>query len=162
MPSIFKPLFDQDRKAPPGFGALRALLGRQVGAQRLGLSLWELPPGEAAYPYHFHLVDEELIAVLEGSPSLRTPEGWRELAAGEVVSFPTGEVGAHQLVNWGSERVRFLAFSPSGNVDVVVYPDSRKVGAAERRPDGWSMRTELPERDADYWQGERPPVRPDA
>jgi hypothetical protein len=57
---------------------------RQAGAQRLGLSLWELLPGEAAYPYHFHLVDEELVVVLEGRPSLRTPDGWRDLERGET------------------------------------------------------------------------------
>ena len=31
----------------------------------LGLSLWELPPGEAAYPYHYHLAEEELVFVLD-------------------------------------------------------------------------------------------------
>ena len=160
MPSIYEPLFDQDRHAPDGFRALRALLGRQAGARRLGLSLWELPPGEAAYPNHFHLVDEELIIVLEGSPTLRTPQGWRELAAGDVESFPVGEAGAHQLVNWGSERVRFLAFSPSGQVDVVIYPDSQKVATGERKPDGWSVRTVIPPESADYWLGELPPPRP--
>jgi len=162
MPSIFEPFFDEDRRAPEGFRARRALLGRQAGAERLGLSLWELPPGEAAYPYHFHLVDEELIVVLEGSPLLRTPQGWRELARGAVESFPTGESGAHQLVNWGEETVRFLSFSPSGNVDVVIYPDSRKIAAAERKPDGWSMRTLIPSEAVDYWLGELPPTPPQA
>jgi uncharacterized cupin superfamily protein len=162
MASIINPHFDQDRKAPQGFRASRALLGRQAGAVRLGLSLWELPPGEAAYPYHYHLVDEELIVVLEGTPALRTPEGWRELAAGDVESFPTGERGAHQLVNWSAERVRFLALSPSDNVDVVIYPDSRKLAAAERRPEGFSLRTVMPQEDADYWLGELPPRRPEA
>jgi uncharacterized cupin superfamily protein len=37
--------------------------------------------------------------VLEGTPSLRTPDGWRELEQGEVVSFLRGEDGAHQIVN---------------------------------------------------------------
>jgi uncharacterized cupin superfamily protein len=161
MASIANPHFDQDRKAPEGFRAERALLGRQMGAVRLGLSLWELPPGEAAYPYHFHLVDEELLVVLEGTPTLRTPEGWRELAAGDVESFPTGEGGAHQLVNWSEQRVRFLAFSPSGDVDVVIYPDSRKIAAAERRPDGFSLRAVMPQESAGYWLDERPPRRPE-
>jgi alpha-1,2-mannosyltransferase len=44
-----EPLFDEPREHP-GFRALRARLSRQAGAQRLGLSLWELAPGEAAYP----------------------------------------------------------------------------------------------------------------
>jgi len=161
VPSVVNPFFDSERHAPEGFRALRALLGRQAGAGRLGLSLWELPPGEAAYPYHFHLLDEELIVVLRGRPSLRTPEGWRELAEGEVVSFPTGEGGAHQLVNWGEETVRFLALSTSGTPELVVYPDAGKMGATERRPDGFSVRIEIPEEtDVDYWRGETPPRRP--
>jgi len=64
MTNITTPTYDQDRNAPEGFRALRALLARQAGAEHLGLSLWELPAGEAAYPYHFHLADEELIVVL--------------------------------------------------------------------------------------------------
>jgi uncharacterized cupin superfamily protein len=160
-PSITSPHFDQDRHAPAGFRALRALLARQAGAEGLGLSLWELPAGEAAYPYHFHLLDEELIVVLEGRPTLRTPAGWRELALGEVVSFPTGERGAHQLVNWSSATVRFLSFSTSGTPDVVLYPDSGKLAAAERRPDGYRLRIEIPEQTGvDYWQGEKPPHKP--
>lgn len=162
MPSIAEPYFDQDRKAPPGFRASRAFLGRQAGAVRVGLSLWELPAGEAAYPYHFHFGDEEVIVVLEGRPSLRTPDGWRQLATGEVLCFSTGEAGAHQLVNWGEERVRFLAVSPAGALDLVVYPDSGKFAAAERRPEGWSLRTTMPAESADYWSGEQPPQRPNA
>lgn len=162
MPSIYDPVFDQERHAPAGFHASRALLGRQVGAERLGLSLWEIEPGEAAYPYHFHLADEELLVVLEGSPSLRTAQGWRQLSAGDVEHFPTGERGAHQLVNWGTETVRFLAFSPSGHTDVVVYPDSRKLAAAERRQDGWALRAMIPDEEVDYWRGEAPPRHPSA
>jgi uncharacterized cupin superfamily protein len=159
--NIFDPVFDQDRGNHEGFLAKRAIIGRQAGASGLGLSLWELPPGQAAYPYHFHLADEELIVVLAGSPTLRTPEGWRELEPGEVVPFATGEQGAHQLVNWTDETVRFLAFSTSGHPDVVVYPDSQKLGAAERRGGRWAQRVRYAEDGRlDYWDGETPPRRP--
>ena len=40
-----------------------------------------------------------------------TPDGTRELAPGEVVAFPRGERGAHQLINDGDEPARFLVFS---------------------------------------------------
>ncbi len=159
--NIYAPDFGEDRAAPEGFRAHRALLARQAGAQRLGLSLWELLPGEAAYPYHFHLVDEELVVVLEGRPSLRTPDGWRDLERGEIASFPPGESGAHQLVNWGQETVRFLSFSGAGLPDIVIYPDSQKLAAGERRPGGFSVRVRCPESArADYWDGEVPPERP--
>jgi uncharacterized cupin superfamily protein len=157
MANIHDPDFDEPRDHP-GFVARRARIGRQAGAQRLGLSLWDLPPGQAAYPYHFHLTEEELLIVLEGHPSLRTPAGWRELEPGQVLAFAVGEVGGHQLVNRTEAAVRFLALSTGGEPDIVVYPDSGKVGAFERRPDGGGMRLMFREADAvDYHEGERPP-----
>jgi uncharacterized cupin superfamily protein len=162
MPNIYTPQFDQERHPPEGFTTLRAMIGQQAGAHGLGLSLWELQAGEAAYPYHFHLGDEELVIVLDGGLSLRTPDGWRELEPGEVVSFPIGPSGAHQLVNWTDGTVRFLSFSTAGHPDTVVYPDSHKLGAAERRPGGFTMRIEYDESDTQvaYWKGEEAPRRP--
>jgi uncharacterized cupin superfamily protein len=120
--SIAAPVFDELREHP-GFECRRARLGRQVGSEKLGLSLWELPPGQAAYPYHFHLAEEEIVIVLEGRPSLRDGDGWRELEEGEVVSFAVGEEGAHQIVNRGDQPIRFLAIS-NQQPDIVVRPDS--------------------------------------
>jgi len=157
VPTINDPVFDEPREHP-GFRCLRARVGRQAGCERLGLSLWELPPGEAAYPYHFHLTEEELVLVLRGRPSLRTVEGWRELEEGEVIAFLRGEAGGHQLVNRTRENVRFLAFSTSGEPDVVMYPDSGKLGAFERLPEGGGLRTMFRMGDAvDYYDGEQPP-----
>ncbi len=144
-----------ERDAPDGFRARRARLGGAAGATRLGASLWEVPPGEAAYPYHFHLGDEEVLVVLAGSPVLRAPDGERTLAPGEVVAFPTGEGGAHGLRNDGETAVRFLALSTSGHPDIVVYPDSDKLSAAERRPDASGLSAVFRRADAvDYWDGE--------
>jgi uncharacterized cupin superfamily protein len=67
-----------------------------------GLSLWGIPPGEAAYPYHFRLAEEELLIVLPGRPSLRTSGGWRTLDRGEVVSFPVGLFGLIQTGRYAS------------------------------------------------------------
>lgn len=157
MPNIHEPQFDEPRQQP-GFRAQRARIGRQAGSQRLGLSLWELPAGEAAYPYHFHYAEEELLVVLDGRPSLRTPEGWRELVAGDVVAFPRGEAGGHQIHNRTDGTVRFLAFSSSGEPDIVAYPDSGKLGAFERLPEGGGLRAMFRMADTvDYHEGERPP-----
>jgi uncharacterized cupin superfamily protein len=157
-PNIYRPDFDEPRERP-GFRCLRARLGHQAGARRLGLSLWEVPPGEAAYPYHFHLGEEELLLVLSGRPSLRVPEGWRELEEGEVVSFLVGEEGAHQIVNRTEEPVRFLAISPSGAPDIVIRPDGGTVGVFERRPEGGGVYEHYRRSDAvDYYEGEQPPA----
>jgi len=135
----------------------RVVLVRQW-RHAVGRALWELPPGEAAYPYHFHLGEEELIVVLSGRPSLRGPMGWREVPAGEVLAFPRGEVGAHQFVNRTGETVRFLAVSTNGDPDVVLYPDSDKVGAVERLPLGGGFARFFRVGDSvDYYDGEQGP-----
>ena len=135
--SIAAPVFDELREHP-GFECRRARLGRQAGSEKTGLSLWDLPPGQAAYPYHFHLAEEEILIVLEGRPSLRTADGWREMEPGEVVCFLVGEEGAHQLVNRTDEAVRFLAFS-NQQPDVIVKPDWNSISVAERRPEGGGL-----------------------
>jgi uncharacterized cupin superfamily protein len=151
--NINAPDFDEPREWP-GFTCQRARVGRQAGAVRLGASLWEVPPGQAAYPFHFHLTEEEMIVALSGRLSLRTASGWRELEIGEVVSFPPGEDGAHQVVNRSEEPARMLALSTSGEPDVVVQPDADKVGAFERRPEGGGMRLWFRTADAvDYLDG---------
>ena len=159
MPNIHDPDFDEPREEP-GFRSLRARLSRQAGCERLGLSLWELPAGETAYPYHYHLAEEELLLVLDGRPSLRTPDGWRDLQQGEVVAFLRGESGAHQLVNRTDSTVSFLAFSTSGEPDIVIRPDSGTLGAYERLPDGGGLRSVFRMGDkVDYYEGEQPDGR---
>lgn len=156
-PNINDPAFDEPREHT-GFRCLRARLGHQAGSERLGLSLWELPSGEAAYPYHYHLGEEELLVVLTGHPSLRTPQGWRELEEGDVLAFTRGEQGAHQLVNRTQDTVRFLAISTSGDPDLVVYPDSDKLGAFERLHGGGGLRAMFRLGDTvEYHEGERAP-----
>lgn len=155
--NIHRPHFDEPRDWE-GFTSRRARLGRQIGTTRLGASLWEVDPGQAAYPYHVHLAEEELLVVLEGRPSLRTPDGWRDLEPGDVLSFAAGEAGAHQLVNRSDAVVRFLAVSTQDGPDVILQPDSGKVGAFERRPEGGGLQAWF-HRDAavGYIDGEAPP-----
>jgi uncharacterized cupin superfamily protein len=157
MPNIYRPTFEEGER-PAGFRSRRARIGYELGTELIGASLWELPPGEAAYPYHFHYADEELVIVLSGHPSLRTPEGIRELEEGEALRFPLGEEGAHQILNRTEEAATFLAISSHGRPDVVVYPDSEKIGVGERLPKGGGMRSFFHKVDGiDYWSGESPP-----
>jgi uncharacterized cupin superfamily protein len=159
MANLFEPEFDADQERP-GFSYRRAKLGQQAGARQLGASLYEIPPGEATFPYHAHTANEELLIVLSGRPHLRTPEGWRELEPGEVVAFPVGPDGAHQLHNRSPENARVLVVSTMVAPEVNLYPDSGKLMAATRAPgaagEGFQ---EAYERDGsvDYWQGEEPP-----
>ena len=160
MANAFEPDFDaaQDR---PGFSWRRARLGRQAGAERLGASLFELPPGEASFPLHYHYANEEMLVVLRGRPTLRTTGGERELSEGEVVAFVVGERGAHQLINRTEDPVRLLLVSEMVGPEVIVYPDSGKTGAREQPPGGAQDGLYRVFRDADavdYFEGEPPPT----
>jgi uncharacterized cupin superfamily protein len=150
-PNIHDPHFDELRDTLPGFSARRARIGHQLRTEGIGLSLWVLPSGQAAYPYHFHLAEEEVLVLLEGALALRTPDGWERVCRGDVVRFPVGADGAHQLVNDGDEEARFLAVSTHGRPDVVLYPDEGKIGAAERRPDGGGIKMYFKTHDAVHY-----------
>jgi uncharacterized cupin superfamily protein len=157
MPNVFKPVFEEGER-PEGFRSGRARIGYELGTELIGCSLWELPAGEAAYPYHFHYSDEELVIVLSGRPSLRTPAGNRELEEGEAIRFQLGEEGAHQIFNPTDQPATFLAVSSHGRPDVVVYPDADKIGVGERLPEGGGLRAFFRRGDTvDYFDGESPP-----
>jgi uncharacterized cupin superfamily protein len=154
--NFLEPEFDAGERRP-GFSYRRARLGRQAGA------LYEVPPGNASFPYHAHTANEELLVVLRGRPSLRTPDGWRDLAEGEVVSFPTGPGGAHQVANRSDETVRFLVVSEMNAPELSFYPDTGRIGALERAPGSPSDPDKftgffLIEDAGDYWKGESPPT----
>ena len=154
MTNFLEPHFDEPREHE-GFNCLRARLGRQAGSERIGASLFAVPPGQAAYPYHWHLAEEELLIVLDGSPLLRTANREVRLQRGEVVAFPRGESGAHQVINDTEQETRFLAFSEQGEPDIVMYPDSGKLGAFERRPEGGGLyKLFRLEDEVGYWDGE--------
>jgi len=130
---------------PPGFAIGDVSARERPGDELIGASLYELEPGNQLWPYHFHVGNEEWIVVVSGTPTLRTPEGERELRAGDVVGFPQGETGAHTFYNRSSEPSRILFFSTLRS-GYPTYVDSDKVGAGGRvfrRADA-----------VDYWDGE--------
>jgi uncharacterized cupin superfamily protein len=108
-----------------GGGALSKRLPR---GDVLGATVYELGPGNFAV-YHFHHGAEELMIVLRGSPTLRTPDGDRLLEEGEVVHFPTGPAGAHGIRNDTDEPVRYVMVSDHPSPEVAEYPDLGQITA---------------------------------
>jgi uncharacterized cupin superfamily protein len=159
MVNIYDADFD-DVRDREGFRARRARLTRQAGGGDLvGVSLWEVPPGETAYPYHWHLAQEEVVVVLEGRPHLRTPAGWRQVEKGEVLAFAPSEEGAHQISNATDETVRFLAVA-NQQPDIIMYPDSGKVMASQKgRGLGVHHAFHIDDQ-VSPWDGETPPEVP--
>jgi len=126
--NIADPDFTYDPEDPDGFHAGMLRFGPQLGAEQTGASVYELPAGEALCPYHYEHGEEEWVLVLQGSPSVRTPEGTEVLAPFDVVFFPRGPEGAHQIRNDSGAAARVLMFSSILYPSVSVYPDSDKIG----------------------------------
>ena len=126
--NIGTPEFTWDDSDPEGFRAGMARLGGLLGAKETGISVYELPPGQAICPYHYECGEEEWLLVLSGNPTLRGPDGEERLAPWDVACFPRGPEGAHAVRNETAETARVLMFSTVVIPTATVYPDSDKVG----------------------------------
>lgn len=135
-----------------GFRVRYAGVGRKVGAELMGASVYEIDPGKKLWPYHLHHANEEWLLVLRGRPTLRTPEGEQELTEGDLACFVRGKNGAHQLRNDTGETVRIVMLSTRLSPELIEYPDSGKVLAKDAHGDDVFMSTYG--EPAEYWDGE--------
>ena len=111
-----------------------------------------IPPGQSSVPYHYEHGEEEWMLVLDGRPSVRTPEGTTELVPLDVVFFPKGPEGAHEILNTGDAPARVLMWS------TLVVPDGDDV---PRQRQGRDLDRANPGEDlivprsagVDYWAG---------
>ena len=136
----------------PGYRHRVAAVGPRLGASLLGGSLYELPPGEKTWPYHYEIGCEEWVVALSGRPTLRGPDGERSLAPGDVAVCPEGPDGAHQVINRSEEPCRILILSSKSRLAIVHYPESNKVGLWSQ--DGGYQAMIRREPTLDYWDGE--------
>ncbi len=142
---------EQERE---GYRWRARMMGPVLGASMIGATLYELPPGQKSFPYHYEYGNEEWLLVVAGRPTLRTPEGEADLEPGDVVCFPEGPDGSHQLSNGTNEAVRIVFLSTKRVPSVAVYPDSDKLGlwpAAGDTADRILVRRGSA---VDYWDGE--------
>jgi uncharacterized cupin superfamily protein len=144
------------------FGFNMKWLGAATGGRGIGCSWLEVPPGRTAFPLHFHSANEEALFVLEGEGTLRLGKETVPLRQGDYVTFPPGEESAHQLINSGKAPLRYLALSTLQPTEIVGYPDSGKIGAANFHFDPSGKRVArlraLFRRDSqvtDYYDGEK-------
>jgi len=118
---------DPRPQLPAGFRRGSSRIGAALGAARTGLSVYELPAGQAIGPYHFEDPDEEWLLVISGAPTLRHPGGEQQLEPWDLVFFPPGPDGAHLVRNTGESVARVAMFSSASPAGAVVYPDSDMV-----------------------------------
>jgi uncharacterized cupin superfamily protein len=141
-----------DSRDREGWRVTGATVGEKIGGELIGAGLYELEPGNKLWPYHTHHANEEWLLVVRGQPTLRTPEGERQLDDGDVVCFPRGKAGAHQVWNGTDSPIRVLMLSTKIAPDVVEYLDTGKVGA--RSVGGDRIMFARPGPELDYWEGE--------
>jgi uncharacterized cupin superfamily protein len=154
VPKIFNLHGDEwDRTEDrPGWRSKEAWVGHRIGGELIGASMSELEPGDRLWPYHTHHANEEWLLVVRGQPTLRTPDGEHDLREGDVVAFPRGEEGLHQVTNRTDTAIRVLMLSTLIAPDLVHYADSGKFGA--RNVKGERVLLSRPGPTLDYWDGE--------
>jgi uncharacterized cupin superfamily protein len=163
MPAPEKPIVNiadvplQDFGKGEKFAAKIARIAPMLGSTGLGCMLTVVPSGKRAFPFHRHHVIHELFFVLSGTGEYRLGDKRHPLRAGDVIAAPAGGE-AHQIINTGSEELRYLGLSTLGEVDVVDYPDSGKmaVAAGIKNADFTTATYRGMGRiaPADYWDGE--------
>jgi len=134
-----------------GFAFTRKRLGAAAGSEKLGTSWFELQPGKKAFPFHYHLANEEAVFVLEGEGVLRLGDEEHNLRAGDYLAFPPGPPG-HQILNRSNAPLRYLALSTMIEPEVAVYPDSKKIGVLSRAQNLASVHKQ--DAAVDYYEGE--------
>ena len=135
-----------------GFRIQQAAIAKRVGAELIAGNVYDVDPGKKLWPYHLHHANEEWLVVLRGRPTLRTPDGERELGEGDVACFVRGSAGAHQTRNATEEPVRVLMVSTRLAPEIIEFPDSDKVLTKDAKDDDiFTARYGEP---VDYWDGE--------
>ena len=135
-----------------GFSFRDVSVGQRIGSELIGGRVYEVEPGKKLWPYHLHHANEEWLIVLRGRPTLRTPDGERELAEGDAACFLRGDAGAHQVINRSDATARILMLSTKVWPEIVEYPDSGKVGTRDAKGERLSLSRPGPT--LDYWEGE--------
>jgi len=135
----------------PRFALRYRHLTRAVVGDRpyhVGVCVEELPPGKQSCPFHFHMLEEEHILVLEGECTLRLGEERLRFRAGDYACFPAGHQVGHCLVNETDKVCRYIVIGEHSPNESCVYPDSNKVSSRwlGERYDRAAQR--------DYWDGE--------
>jgi uncharacterized cupin superfamily protein len=97
-----------------------------LSSDETAMYVYDVEPG-GSFPYHYEYVEEWLL-VIDGAVVVRAPDGESELGRGDLLRFPAGPDGAHQIVNRSDRAARLLLFSKTTVPAVSVYPDSDAIG----------------------------------
>ncbi len=97
-------------------------LGEFFGLKNFGVNLTRLAPGGQSSLLHRHSVQDEMIYILQGEPTLVTDRGDSKLKPGMCAGFPAQGL-AHQLVNQTDADVIYLEIGDRLPGDSGSYPN---------------------------------------
>lgn len=108
----------------------RRRLGAKAGAQQIGLSLFEVPPGARQMPVHQHGDEEEIFFVLGGS-GLSWQDGEAcAIGAGDTIVHPAG--GKPHTLLAGDDGLELLAFGSGSHTHLTWLPRAQVMWAGPR------------------------------
>lgn len=143
------------------FDAKMGMIGAVVGAQKLGYNITAVPPGKRAYPFHNHWANEEMFFILEGKGEVRIGKDKYPIRQGDIIACVAGgKETAHQIINTGTEELKYLAVSTKITPEICEYPDSNKFGILGEYPAGSEGKTGRfayvgrESINVNYWDGE--------
>jgi uncharacterized cupin superfamily protein len=109
------------------YATKRTRITDMIGMEKLACSLYSVPPRHTAFPYHTHANAEELCVILKGKGTLRKDGVEYPTKAGDIIAAPV--TTAHQFLNTSNSDLKFLCVASNEAVDIVLNPDSKKIGA---------------------------------
>jgi uncharacterized cupin superfamily protein len=90
---------------------------------KLYVTFYTLMPGQTNFPYHYHSGMEEVFYIISGTATLKTPDGDKQVTAGDVIVMPNHASGAHQLTNTSDGILVYLDIDTQSSPEVVFFPD---------------------------------------
>jgi uncharacterized cupin superfamily protein len=104
-------------------GREKRALGNVFGLKNFGVNLTRLAPNAQSSIRHSHAKQDELVYILEGTPTLVTDEGRTLLRPGMCAGFRAGTGNAHHLINETSSDVVYLEIGDRTAGETAIYPD---------------------------------------
>ncbi len=97
-------------------------------ADKCNVNFVEVEPGNYAYGYHYHEMNEEVFYIISGTGIVRTPQGEITVTVGDAITFPTGPEGAHVIRNGSeTEKLVYIDFGTRAAAEIVHLPDFGKI-----------------------------------
>jgi uncharacterized cupin superfamily protein len=149
--NIVAPECKQFPDNPDGFRPGIARIGNLVGAAGTGMSVYELPQGQAISPYHYENPEQEWSSCSTGNRHCSTRTERTNSSLGTSSSSRLAQMARTRVRNNTDSTARVLMFSNTSTVAASVYPDSDMIAIwtgndddiIVKRPSGVS-----------YWDGE--------